>query len=161
MPLRPVTTFVADCIIFAERATVVLGRDVALRDTVVAAARPETVDVVVGVVPDDAAEFTRTTRLLFARDVAPVAASDVAAVTDTVDEPRGFGACSANAGQHSANTDQKASEYLQKSATRLIKFYISLFAFYHFLDSLINTQFIQCNNLPHFLPSHPNDAPPT
>lgn len=99
-----------------------------------------------------AAELTRTTRPLSARDVADV-------VVVVVAPPRGFCAGAAIATPQ-AKTAQIANEFLKKSTNRVFKITSLLAVFYHISALLINSQFTRYSNLLHFLPSHPNDEPP-
>lgn len=100
-----------------------------------------------------AAELTRTTRPLSARDVADVV------VVVAAPPPRGFCAGAAIATPH-AKTAQIANEILKKSTNRVFKITSLLAVFYHIPALLINSQFTRYSNLLHFLPSHPNDEPP-
>ena len=152
VPLRPVTTFVFVSAPVAERATVVLGRLVALRDTFVVPARPVTDDTALSAT----AELTRTTRPLFVRDVAFVVAVPPFV---SVPPPRGFGACAPQAAPTVTNATANINEILKRLTMRIVKTYISLvehFIIFRAIES--TTKFTLCNNLLHFLPNFPNAA---
>ena len=145
VPLRPVTTFDAPAWDTAERETTVLGRAVALRDTV---ARP---DEFVFARVDVAAVFVRVDVVVATPPAVPPRVTAV--------PPRGFGAWAPYA-PNVTNVMAKHNEYLQKLTIRIVKIYISLLHILSFLRILNQHKiFILCNNLPHFLPNHPNDAP--
>lgn len=116
-------------------------RFVALRVTFAVLVRPD---------DSDAPEFTRTTRLLSPRDVA--VADDVFTTFD--DAARGFSAWAAKPST-AVTSAAKTNKGLQKFAMRIVKLHLSVVVLYHFLMTLINTEFYSMQQFTAFFTQSP------